>query len=74
MSIQRIEHTAKGMRGYQVRWYTVAPHYLSEWYADAQCGGKRKARKMARDAHPRVRAEAEAERRRMRRKQRKGAP
>lgn len=66
MSIQRIDHPGKAMRGYQVRWYTVAPHYLSEWYADAQCGGKAKARKMANEAHPRVRAAAEAERRRMR--------
>lgn len=48
MPVQRIKSADGSTCGWQARVYTVAPRYVSEFFADRKHGGTRKAREMAR--------------------------
>lgn len=54
MSVQRIDDDASHTHGWQVRAYTVAPRYLSRFFADRLHGSSGLAHEAARRAEPRL--------------------
>lgn len=52
MAVQRIDIPAKHTHGWQARWHVTAGQRLTAFFADAQCGGKRAAKRCAQAAEP----------------------
>lgn len=59
MSVQRIDSKDKRTAGWQARVYTVAPRYVSRFFADKLHGGKRKAKALAMEAEAQMLKERE---------------
>lgn len=55
MSVQRIDRAESRTHGWQARAYTVAPRYLSAFFADREHGGQAKALELARAAEKTLR-------------------